>query len=217
MKNTFLPRRFVFLMPFLACSYVAVSQSVDNLNAQPPKNNSPTIDLPDKGVPMAINALPVASNTYFNYGKITSTGKIMADANVTFKSTYAIQLKTGFSAEIGATFKAIIGNPDEDPTIIANKKRQELAIANQSHFTYRIFPNPVSESFNLEISADKEGAAEITVVNVLGAVLLTKSLTVNKGIQQLPINCSDWTSGLYLVRIKINDSIKSEHIVVNNR
>ena len=62
----------------------------------------------------------------------------------------------------------------------------------------------------------KGGTAEIVVFNTLGSVEAMKPYTINKGIQQFSIDCNDWSSGLYYVRIKMNDTIKTERVVISN-
>ena len=206
MKSIFLPIRLFFVLFCLVLLSDATAQSLAQSTTAP--------SLPEKGVPMAVNALPIATNTYYNKGKITSSGRVIANTEVTFKSAYAIELKPGFVVEEGSFFEAIIG--DNNPITATNLKRNDLTNPVQQSFTHRLFPNPVSESFTLEINAEKEGNAEIVVFNALGSVEAMKPYTINKGIQQFSIDCNDWSSGLYYVRIKMNDTIKTERVVVHN-
>lgn len=215
MKNALLPFRFLILFSCLIISHAALAQPVNNLTT----TQSPTSskDLPEKGVPLAINALTIAAKTYTHEGKITSTGKVEADTKVTFKSAYAIELMPGFVAEKGSFFEAYIGK-DETSNGVKNvtlKQGNNAANALNQNITHRLFPNPSSESFTLEIIAENEGKAEIVVFNTLGGVQWTKPYALNKGIQQVFINCNDWATGLYLVSIKINDTVKSERLVIN--
>ena len=215
MKKTILIYRFVLLIPFLASSYDAASQS--NFKKDIVDNEPPAKSIAEKGVPLAINAMPIATNIYFNQGKITSTGRIVAKADVTFKSTYAIELKPGFQAEAGSNFKAIIAAETINISpVISNLNQKNLEKIKENCFTYRLFPNPVSENFNLEIATSTDGIAEIIVFNTLGDIQITKKMRINKGIEQFSINCNNWATGLYLVCIKINDSVTTERMIVTS-
>lgn len=214
MKNTQLPFRLLILFSSLLISQGAIAQ-VNNLTTTQSPNSSK--DLPDKGVPLAINALSIIAKTYTNEGKITSTGTVEAKSSVTFKSGYAIELKPGFVAEKGSFFEAYISTNDNANGVknITLKKGNNESNTPTQNMTHRLFPNPSSESFTLEITAENEGKVDIIVFNALGSVQLTKPFALNKGSQQVSINCNDWAAGLYLVSIKTNDTVKSERLVIS--
>jgi Secretion system C-terminal sorting domain len=212
MKNTLLPLRYLALFSGLVFSNLVLAQSVDNLSAAQFPNSSK--DLPDKGVPLALNSLTIAAKTYTHIGKITSAGKVEENTSVTFKSAYAIELKPGFVAEKGSIFEASISLPEVAGGVknLPNKKDNNTQMQNISH---RLFPNPSSDNFTLEIQADSEGKADILVFNALGGLQLSKLFILNKGFQQISINCNNWAAGLYMVSIKINDTVKTERLVIS--
>jgi Pregnancy-associated plasma protein-A/Secretion system C-terminal sorting domain len=82
--------------------------------------------------------------------------------------------------------------------------------------TCRIYPNPAEDMITLDIGLAKEGETELLVTNTLGNIVLTQKLKLNEGSQQVPINCSQWAVGLYFVRLKVNDQILTERIVINH-
>jgi hypothetical protein len=211
MKSTFLPLRLFLLLSGLLISHVISAQ--DSRQVATP-SLSPSKDFPDKGVPLAVNALSIASKTYYNEGKITSVGHVEANAKVIFKSAYAIELKPGFVAELGSSFEASIDKEHTTNAITLKKGNTDVSASHVS-LSHRLFPNPTADNFTLEITADTEGKAEIVIFNTVGAVQLVKPITVFKGTQHVSITSQNWASGLYLVNIKTNDTIKSERLVIN--
>ena len=212
MKNTLLPLRYLVLFSGLVFSNLVSAQSEDKLSTSNSPNSSK--DLPDKGVPLALNSLTIAAKIYTHAGKITSAGNVKENTSVTFKSAYAIELKPGFVAEKGSSFEAYISIPDNANGVknLSNKKEDNTQLQNISH---RLYPNPSSDNFTLEIQADNEGKADIMVFNALGALQLSKPFALNKGFQQVVINSNNWAAGLYLVSIKINDTVKTERLVIS--
>ena len=95
---------------------------------------------------------------------------------------------------------------------LPNKKEDNTKMQNISH---RLYPNPSSDNFTLEIQADNEGKADIMVFNALGSLQLSKPFTLSKGFQQISIDCNNWAAGLYLVSIKLNDTVKTERLIIS--
>jgi Pregnancy-associated plasma protein-A/Secretion system C-terminal sorting domain len=95
--------------------------------------------------------------------------------------------------------------PNTDPTLPA------LA----TKFSYRIYPNPAQESVNFEIATEQSGHVELTVFNAQGAIQTQQKHTINEGNQQFSMNSSQWNTGLYFVRLTINETVVTERVVIN--
>ena len=68
-----------------------------------------------------------------------------------------------------------------------------------------MYPNPTSDSFNLELSATKSADVSVTVYSFDGIVVSTKNVQLSEGTNVLNENLSSQRNGIYLV--KIIDSI----------
>jgi hypothetical protein len=207
MDYKYLHQKLALLFTFLLCLIVT------DISAQNPnngKNAKNVADLPDKGVPLAVNTFPMTEKTYIHKGKITSEGKVQEHQNVVFKSEYAIELNPGFETIEGAKFEAYIEVPTN---IVAQKK--DNAILNTVALS--IMPNPVFDSFVLLIESETEGNADIEISNIQGSIVLTKSAKLFKGTQQFVVDCNTMPNGLYVAIIKVNGSKKGEKFIVNRQ
>jgi uncharacterized membrane protein len=164
--------------------------------------------LPDRGVPMAINAFQSASKTYFNKGKITTEGKVAEHQKVVLKSEYAIELNPGFETIEGATFEASI-------EALTTPKLSQKVSRISSTLTLNLSPNPVFDNLVLNIQSETEGTADIDICNTQGVIIMTKSAKLYKGTQQLAVDCNTMPNGLYVALININGSKKGEKFIVN--
>jgi Pregnancy-associated plasma protein-A/Secretion system C-terminal sorting domain len=82
-------------------------------------------------------------------------------------------------------------------------------------FSYRIYPNPAQESVNFDIATEQTAKAELMILNAQGGVQKQMYYNVNEGSQSFEVKCSDWSPGVYLVRLKVNDEVKTEKIIIN--
>lgn len=205
MNNNILYPKFYLLFTIFLCLNVFV---ISAQNAVSGNNKKKSTELPDKGVPLAVNTFPVASKTYANKGKITSFGRIEEHQKIVFKSEYAIELNPGFETIEGATFEAYIESNVVPVAILKSN-------TNQSTIALGISPNPASESLNVFIQSETEGLATFDIFNTHGSVILTKSTQVFKGQQQIAVDCSTMPDGIYVAIITINGTKKGEKFIVN--
>ncbi len=77
----------------------------------------------------------------------------------------------------------------------------------------KLFPNPASESVQLNYSSSSNSPIEIRICNLLGEVVLTQS---ENGTTELhrTINLSALTKGFYVVNISQNDKIMTQPLIV---
>ncbi len=81
--------------------------------------------------------------------------------------------------------------------------------------TCTISPNPAEDLINFDIGLTQSAETEIIIFNSLGTTVLSKKLSLSDGNQQIPINCSTWSTGFYFVQIKANDQILTQRLVIN--
>jgi Pregnancy-associated plasma protein-A/Secretion system C-terminal sorting domain len=102
------------------------------------------------------------------------------------------------------------------PTIGQQKQSEYSTFAQVSAISCRIYPNPAQQNINFDIGVEKSGTAALTVFNSQGSVQLSQIYKVNEGSQSFNINCNNWTTGLYFVRLKINETIVNERVMIQN-
>jgi hypothetical protein len=105
-------------------------------------------------------------------------------------------------------------NVPATPTIGQQKQSEYTTSTQVSAMSCRIYPNPAQQNINFEIGVEKSGTATLTVFNAQGSVQLNQNYKVSEGSQLLNINCNNWTTGLYFVRLKINESVVTERILI---
>jgi hypothetical protein len=203
MNLKILHQKLALLFTLFLCLNISVLSAQD-------KNAKKATELPDKGVPLAVNAFPIASKTYIHKGKITSVGRVEEHNKVVFKSEYAIELNPGFETIEGAKFEAFIEVPNTSvSTKNDNIKRNSLVLS--------LSPNPVFDNLVLNIQSETEGAADIEICNTQGSVIMTKSAKLYKGMQQVVVDCNSMPSGMYVAIININGNKKGEKFIVNRQ
>jgi hypothetical protein len=72
-------------------------------------------------------------------------------------------------------------------------------ITNKESFVY---PNPVEGVLNVELYKNNESEATITVFNTMGQVVFQARKQLNNGANQMQIDFTKYTPGLYILRVK---------------
>lgn len=69
----------------------------------------------------------------------------------------------------------------------------------------RLYPNPLSSFFTLEITSDQINTQAIRVTDMLGKILIDESKSITPGTNTFIYNLSDYASGLYMVTVSSNE------------
>lgn len=78
--------------------------------------------------------------------------------------------------------------------------------------SFKLFPNPASHSFHIELQNSMQASCRIEVVNVMGEVLVIKDLGNNIEITEA-ISISDLPQGMYIVRTHLGDKVSSKKLI----
>jgi len=73
-----------------------------------------------------------------------------------------------------------------------------------------LFPNPVKEFSNISFTSDKDKQIEIRVIDAVGKIVYSNSQQVNKGENEIHLDVSTFTAGIYYLRI--SDEFSTDHI-----
>ena len=76
-----------------------------------------------------------------------------------------------------------------------------------------VSPNPVSEQLLLDINMQEAANIQLELINTVGQRLLVQSVKLGTGQTQLEIDFSNYSSGLYLIRLSDGPSMRTFKIV----
>ena len=81
-----------------------------------------------------------------------------------------------------------------------------------------IQPNPFSTNFTVTLSlAEEAKALRVTVVNAIGQVITSKSISdLKKGKNQFGLNGTNWKSGVYFVKLESKEKVWAVKKIVKN-
>lgn len=77
-------------------------------------------------------------------------------------------------------------------------------IDNNTNTSFSIYPNPTNGLFMLSFYTNSEKSVTISCTNLLGQTVFNKQLEVVNGQQNIELNLSSMSKGIYLVRLEIN-------------
>ena len=156
---------------------------------------------------------------------------VKSGANVILKSTNEIVLNTGFEAEEGSNFEAIItpdlscnDNDNKNATIYTNK--QPVITADESDKSYDdisepevipeknkfiIYPNPNHGIFYISLIDKNETVNSLKIISPTGnTILFDINIHENK-----EVNITDFPSGIYIIQIQTNNNYYTSKFIYN--
>ena len=77
-----------------------------------------------------------------------------------------------------------------------------------------IFPNPTRGIFNISFISEEIDSFEISVVDAFGKIILHEDKQNFIGEYTKMVDLSNWPGGIYMVKIKTQDSFVSKRIVL---
>lgn len=129
-------------------------------------------------------------------------------------------LNTSYSNSSAALFSSLgqssaAGTLSEDSITLRQGFQQPhnvvfVGITDRPTAPIRVFPNPALENTNITIDLGEESKADITLMNLAGAVIWTKRM--NAPTAQFALN--NLQPAIYLLRIATNDGVRQRRIVV---
>jgi hypothetical protein len=123
--------------------------------------------------------------------------KLSADGEELFLSTPSLDVVDGifYTSQLTDMAFARVPNGSGPFTIQANtyEENNELALnIDERSLTSKIYPNPTQDKFIVECHEN----AQIIVYDIMGKVQMETSIQKQKMIQ-----CNDWSSGLYFIKV----------------
>ena len=78
----------------------------------------------------------------------------------------------------------------------------------------KLFPVPASKSVTVSFDAESRGTAEVQIINQFGAIVYSKSVSVDNGINFNTINTSNLPSGIYTVKVVKNKEVEVAKLLI---
>ena len=81
------------------------------------------------------------------------------------------------------------------------------SVRNEGMADVAVYPNPVNDVMTVSITADKAERGEMTIADISGKIIYTRTLNIVAGNNQLPVNVSNMSAGAYIIKVQLNDDI----------
>jgi len=81
-------------------------------------------------------------------------------------------------------------------------------------FNVNMYPNPARDAVHLELKTSDFGPVDVSVSTISGQMVLRKNFSNN---QQITLNMSNQVSGIYFVKVQMNDNIAVKKLVLDRK
>ena len=183
---------------------------------------------------LAVNENPIAADTYEANVSLNSAGTILTQTSFTaFYAGETIYLNPGFVAESGSDFLAKIQDcegvpssfqiPTEENVFIENEdidKNQNIDFLNNpsniNSIELAIIPNPLENKTTIYYNVPQAEEVNLSIIDTRGIVhqQIIKNSIHDAGQFEKPIDASNLSNGVYIVLLKVGNSIVSKRMII---
>lgn len=124
----------------------------------------------------------------------------------------------GYSAVKYKLFNVATGEFGADTLTFVIKYNQFMGVNENSNVIENIsdvYPNPSTNSAQINVVLSHESAVKVQVYNSLGSLVYNGSEQKLSGKNKLSLDCSNFNSGLYFVTVTANNTKITKRLVVN--
>jgi uncharacterized repeat protein (TIGR01451 family) len=159
----------------------------------------------------------------FSFDNINLPPQMFDDYRSNGMFTYSIKTKPGLA--IGTQFKNRASIYfDYNAPIVTNTTINTIGTAgpvvvtnnNPSGKTagFTVYPNPANTVFYIAISSDKNMNAEMQLTDMTGKTLLTRTVELQAGAQNIGTDINSLSAGVYFVSVKANGILSTQKLVI---
>jgi CHRD domain/Secretion system C-terminal sorting domain len=138
-------------------------------------------------------ALLVGGNALSGIASVTALSSTFLDSiqnGLTYINVHtALNTAGEIRGQLGKTFETTC-----IPTGVYEANGQPLSV--------KIFPNPMSETLNLDFEANEDFTAQIVLTDLLGRSVFQKNQNVLRGVNALNLNTQQFANGVYFIQLK---------------
>lgn len=154
----------------------------------------------------------ISGRSYAEHSLVSATSNfdlewIAPDANtgeVTFYSAVALVNGNGNSSGDGVGVTTLtIGEKEPNNTSSAIRELANLSV----------YPNPVQNELNIEITSQNTGVFQLRFVDISGKVIRIEQIEVNSGTNRKAFDVSDVNKGFYLIQLFGDDYVASTEML----
>lgn len=165
---------------------------------------------------LIVDEQDIPDGTYQAGLQLTGTGTVTTGADVTFKAEESILLQTGFKAQMGSAFLAMIEDCEPVTSAVAKPSIQVNDTPASSALEVRLFPNPLKASTTIRYTLPQAAEVDIQVWDLYGQVVAqpVKTLIQQAGVHDLLFEAKELPAGVYLVIIRAGDQQRVERMEI---
>lgn len=177
------------------------------------------------GMVDGFGTLELPSGTYTNVLRVSvtenETSLVFQDGeqvdNQSVNREFTFYYKSGYAASLLSFFTFTFqGSPSSSLTYLADQITSVKKIEDDMSNTVSIYPNPAENEISISLSAPKYHVSSIAIYDLMGQLVLQKSLKKNfSGESSVKIETSALSSGVYILNVRIGDAYVNKKIVIN--
>lgn len=122
------------------------------------------------------------------------------------------------SCSCGFCFSINVPNITKDSVLVLfdgnlNKAKKQTSIKNTLiDYSFDVYPNPIINEFTLSCNR-LTNKSRIEILDMFGRVMYSQSKSL---FDKMIIHCNDLKSGVYILKLSIDDNSRTKRIIINN-
>ena len=158
----------------------------------------------------------------FTFSNINMPPQAIDDLRSNGTFTYTIKTMPGLAVGTQFRNRASIYIDNYEP-IVTNTTTNTLGstapgsvnnTATINHNSFAVYPNPANGTFTAAIHSGKSGSAAMSITDIAGKVLVTKTMLLQAGSNSITTDIHQLPAGVYIVNVNTGDKVTSQKLVV---
>jgi hypothetical protein len=158
----------------------------------------------------------------FTFSNINMPPQAIDDLRSNGMFTYTIKTMPGLAVGTQFRNRASIYIDNYEP-IVTNTTTNTLGSttpgsvnnnATINHNSFAVYPNPANGTFTAAIHSDKSGSAAMSITDIAGKVLVTKTMLLQAGSNTISTEINQLPAGVYIVNVNTGGKVTSQKLVV---
>jgi hypothetical protein len=157
--------------------------------------------------PFVLDFINQSSNSYYTAHVLYAYS---VDGGTTWTQIFDVLSTVSFTVNGGRsilfrTQQYFVGQKGTYKLFMPTIRRRTLDVAGTENFTLSVYPNPATETLHVKIDNASADAARVDIIDALGKVLHTESLSLTTGNTVQGISIGTLSKGMYQARVTIGE------------